>query len=80
MKHAEKKPVVREDLFQFRFLSEATLSPNGQWAAYVVNEADEEENRYHSSIWAVNLHTRENKLLAARGGAKSPQWIDNETL
>ncbi len=80
MKQAEKKPVVREDLFQFRFLSEATLSPNGQWAAYVVNEADEEENRYHSSIWAVNLHTRENKLLAARGGAKSPQWLDNETL
>ncbi|MCI8625680.1 MAG: S9 family peptidase [Lachnospiraceae bacterium] len=80
MKQTEKMPVTREDLFQFHFLSEASLSPDGQWVAYVVSEADKEENCYHSGIWAVNLHTKENKLLATRGEAKSPLWLDNETL
>ena len=80
MGQTEKKPVTREDLFQFRFVSEVSFSPDGQWASYVVNQADREENRYHSGIWAVNMETKENKLLAARGEAKAPVWLDEETL
>lgn len=80
MGQTEKLPVGREDLFEFHFVSEASLSPDGQWAAYVVNQADREENCYHSAVWAVNLETKENQLLAARGGAKTPIWMDGETL
>ena len=80
MGQTEKKPVTREDLFQFRFVSEVSFSPDGQWASYVVNQADREENRYHSGIWAVNMETKENKLLAARGEVKAPVWLDEETL
>lgn len=80
MGQTEKKPVTREDLFEFRFVSEVSFSPDGQWASYVVNQADKEENCYHSSIWAVNMGTKENKLLAARGEAKAPVWLDGETL
>lgn len=80
MGQTEKKPVTREDLFEFHFVSEVSFSPDGQWASYVVNQADKEENCYHSSIWAVNMGTKENKLLAARGGAKAPVWLDGETL
>ena len=36
----EKAPVKREDLFEFQFLSEAALSPDGRYAAYVVSQAD----------------------------------------
>ena len=32
----EKIPVKREDLYEFQFLSEASLSPDGRYAAYVV--------------------------------------------
>ena len=80
MGQTEKKPVTREDLFQFQFVSEVSFSPDGQWASYVVNQADREENRYHSGIWAVNMGTKENKLLAARGEAKAPVWLDGVTL
>ncbi len=80
MGQTEKKPVTREDLFEFHFVSEVSFSPDGQWASYVVNQADKEENCYHSSIWAVNMGTKENKLLAARGEAKAPVWLDGETL
>ncbi len=80
MGKTDKQPVVREDLYQFRFLSEASLSPAGAWAAYVVNRADKEDNGYHSSVWAVNTETGENRLLAERGEAKSPVWLTDETL
>ncbi len=80
MGQTEKRPVRREDLFQFRFVSEVSLSPDREWAVYAVNQADEEENRYHSSIWAVNGRTKENRMLAARGEAKSPIWLDEKTV
>lgn len=80
MGQTEKMPVVREDLFQFHFVSEVSLSPQKEWAAYVVNQADKDENCYHSSVWAVNRKTRENRFLAGRGEAKSPLWLDGETL
>lgn len=80
MAQTEKMPVTREDLFQFYFLSEASLSPDRKRAVYVVNQADKEENCYHSSIWTVDLDTKRNSLLAARGEAKSPMWLDSETI
>ena len=80
MIQTEKMPVTREDLFQFYFLSEASLSPDGKKAVYVVNQADKEENCYHSSIWTIDLETKENVLFAARGEAKSPMWLDSETI
>lgn len=80
MGQTEKKPVTREDLFQFHFVSELSFSPDGQWAAYVVNQADQEDNCYHSSIWAVNMETKENRFMAARGEAKAPVWLDGKTI
>ena len=41
----EKIPVKREDLYEFQFLSEASLSPDGRYAAYVVTQADKETRR-----------------------------------
>ena len=36
MKGQEKSPVEREDLYEFRFVSEASLSPDGTMAVCVV--------------------------------------------
>ena len=44
MESTAKMPVTREDLFQFQFLSEASLSPDEKKAVYVVNQEDKEEN------------------------------------
>lgn len=70
MKGQEKSPVEREDLYEFRFVSEASLSPDGTMAVCVVNQASKEDNTYHSSIWSVDLETKEKRLLASRGEAK----------
>lgn len=80
MNQAEKKPVVKEDLYHFKFLSEVTLSPDGRFAAYVVNQAVEQDNSYESELWIIDLETRDNRLYAARGGAKSPLWLADGSL
>ena len=54
MKGQEKSPVEREDLYEFRFVSEASLSPDGTMAVCVVNQASKEDNTYHSSIWSAS--------------------------
>ena len=77
MKGQEKSPVEREDLYEFRFVSEASLSPDGTMAVCVVNQASKEDNTYHSSIWSVDLETKEKRLLASRGEAKKPVWMDS---
>lgn len=80
MTQTEKKPVVQEDLYEFQFLSELSLSGDGQWAAYTVYKADKEDNTYHSCLWAANIKTKENRMLAGRGQAKTPVWLDDDTL
>ena len=80
MKRQEKSPVEREDLYEFRFVSEASLSPDGTMAVCVVNQASKEDNTYHSSIWSVDLETKEKRLLASRGEAKKPVWLDSERI
>ena len=76
MGEVKKLPVIREDLYQFHFVSDVSLSPDGGLAAYVVTQADKEENGYKSSLWVVDLSTGRNRKLAERGGAKSPVWLD----
>lgn len=76
----EKLPVRREDIYQFRFVSEPLFSPDGTAASYVVNRADRENNRYAGELWMLDLQTGKNRLLAARGGVKNPQWLDGEHL
>ena len=72
MKGQEKSPVEREDLYEFRFVSEASLSPDGTMAVCVVNQASKEDNTY--------LETKEKRLLASRGEAKKPVWLDSERI
>lgn len=76
----EKIPVKREDLYEFQFLSEASLSPDGRYAAYVVTQADKEKNGYNSAIWMYDLETGKNRRMADRGGAKGILWLDEKSF
>lgn len=42
-----------EDLYDFRFLADAQISPDGARVAYVVREIDRPSNGYRSAIWLV---------------------------
>src|SRR5439155_20136830 len=46
-------PMAAEDLYAFRFLTDAQISPDGTRVAYAVREIDREKNTYRSAIWLV---------------------------
>ncbi|MDO8506875.1 MAG: S9 family peptidase, partial [Candidatus Limnocylindria bacterium] len=45
--------MTAEDLYDFRFLADAQISPDGARVAYVVRTIEREKNAYRSGIWLV---------------------------
>ena len=54
----EQRPFTVDDVLAVRQVTDAQISPDGKWVAYVVNAADMKENAYDADIW----------LVAASGG------------
>jgi len=49
----ESQPMTVEDVLALRSLSQISVSPDGQWVAYVVTERDMEEDRQETDVWVV---------------------------
>ncbi|MXX79132.1 MAG: hypothetical protein F4Z33_09370, partial [Gemmatimonadales bacterium] len=49
----ESRPMTVEDVLALRSLSQISVSPDGQWVAYVVTERDMEEDRQETDVWVV---------------------------
>ena len=80
MAEMAKLPVTREDLYEFRFVSGPSLSPEADKAVYVITQPDQKENTYHSAVWVKDLADGRTYQAAAYGEAKAPLWLDNETI
>ena len=65
------QPVQIEDLLSYRFLSAVEFSPDGRRAAFVVKQADAENNEYRSDIHLVDLDSRDVSRLTS-GGKDGP--------
>ena len=61
------KPVQIEDLFDYRFLSSVEISPHGEWAAFVIKQADVQENGYRSNLTLAHLTKPEIRQLTTSG-------------
>ncbi len=69
--------LTNEDLFRYRFLSEATWSTNGTRAAFAVRSANEKQDGYTSDLWLYDGACRQ---LTAGGDAGSFLWEDDNTI
>jgi dipeptidyl aminopeptidase/acylaminoacyl peptidase len=54
-----------ETLTSYRFLSAVKLSPDGRQAAFIVKEANWDENRYRSNLWLYRLDDEQLVQLTA---------------
>ena len=71
-------PIRIEDLFTYRFLSEPRFNPSGTKAAFVVSNADPEENCYTSRLWLYeNGSVRQ---LTDLGKERGFLWLDDERI
>ena len=71
----QASPYSPADLLLYERLSEPDLSPNENWAAYVVNKKLEGKDAYESQVWLVDIQSLEaSAVTAVPGGASSPQF------
>ena len=76
-------PLSPEDLYEFRFLTDAQISPDGSRIAYSVKTANAEREGYQGAIWLVPSDgtTAPAQLTAGTSQDSTPQWSpDGEHL
>ncbi len=72
------KAVERSDILRYRFLSAVRYAPDGRRAAFVVANANEEENAYERRLWLYeDGAVRQLTDLGKEGGFS---WLDGERL
>ena len=64
-----------EDLFRAKRVSDAQVSPDGKWVAYVVTVVDKAENSLNSDIWLVSADgTITRQLTGSPKHDRHPRW------
>ncbi|MGC9529026.1 MAG: S9 family peptidase [Candidatus Bipolaricaulaceae bacterium] len=61
------QPIKAEDVLTYRFLSRVRIAPTGDWAAFLVKQADHQGDDYQTDIFLVRLPTGEVRRLTATG-------------
>jgi dipeptidyl aminopeptidase/acylaminoacyl peptidase len=69
-----------ETFFGFRFLSEPRLSPDGEVAAFLVNQVKEEGDGYSSNIWLHDFKDGETNQLTTAGESHGFAWGSNQEI
>ena len=67
-----------EDIAKYRFLSDVQYAPGGGAAAFVVSNADMEENDYERYIWLYE--NGEIRQLTGLGKESGFAWLDDHRL
>ena len=68
-------PMTPEDLYAFRFVTDAQISPDGARIAYVVREVDREKDGYRSAIWLAPFAAGPGARLTYGPGQDAlPRW------
>ena len=73
------KKIVPETLYEMRFVSAPSISPDGTMTAFVVSWADEEANGYKGDIWLAQ-EGAEPRPLTAGGDGRSFVWTERNTV
>jgi dipeptidyl aminopeptidase/acylaminoacyl peptidase len=73
---AQQKRTLRvDDLFRLRSVRDPNISPDGQWVAYVVSQADSARDKSNSDIYMTSWDgTRTVQLTHTKEGESSPRW------
>jgi len=65
-----------DQLISLKRVGSPAISPNGQWVAYTVREANWDDNNYHTEIWLADARSGETRQLTshAKKSSTSPAW------
>lgn len=71
---AEKRLITERDLFQFNWIGDPQMSPDGSLIVFVRVTVNEKKDDYDTAIWSVSTRTAELRRLTAGPHDTSPQW------
>ena len=81
--HAQNKAPTIDQLISLKRAGGPAISPDGQWVAYTVRDANWDDNNYHTEIWLADVKTGSLRQLTnhAKKSSTSPTWApDGSTL
>ncbi len=77
-----KRAITIDDLWNMGRISQTVLSPNDEYAAFVITSFSMEENKGNSNLWLLKIQTGELlQLTDWKGSEISPAWFpDSKNL
>ena len=73
------KKIIPESLYDFRFVSAPSFSPDGSLFSFMLKRADREKNGYSGDIWLGDRSGKQRRLTAA-GDAMGYVWDSDGTI
>lgn len=71
-----KRALEIDDMFKIKRISQTTLSPDGQFVAFVLTTINYDENKGTSDIWIIDLKSGEKRNLTNTSYSEnSPYWF-----
>jgi dipeptidyl aminopeptidase/acylaminoacyl peptidase len=71
---AQKRNITEKDLFNFVWVGDPQVSPDGSRVAFVRITVNEKKDGYNTAIWAVSPATGESHQLTGGPRDSSPRW------
>ena len=68
------------DLYEYRFLSEVTVSPDGAHTAFVARNARPDGQGYESFVWLIDNASGALRRMTGSASDSSLRWLDENTL
>ncbi|MFM8914115.1 MAG: TolB family protein, partial [Flammeovirgaceae bacterium] len=70
-----QNPFTPSDVYKMKSISDAQLSPDGKWVAYVLSTPDSAKDKSDADIWMISWDGSETvKLTASPEGESRPRW------
>ena len=71
---AQKRNITEKDLFNFNWIADPQVAPDGSRVAFVKVTVNEKRDGYNTSIWVVSTDKAETKQLTSGTRDSSPRW------
>jgi len=71
---AAKRPIAETDLYDFKWVADPRISPNGSEVAYTLVTVNEKHDGYSTAIWLVSASGGPPRQISAGPRDSAPRW------
>src|SRR5215831_11641798 len=71
---AQKRSITEKDLFNFVWIADPQIAPDGSRVAFVRVTVSDKKDNYNTGIWMVSPATGETRQLTSGTRDSSPRW------